>query len=194
MPGAHEIGEEIEHAGHSSKRIALLIATLALFLAFASALGKGAQTAAISDNVEASNLWAFFQAKTIRMTTLRTAAEALELERTSDSNPTTKETKSKQIDAWLKTAARYDSEPDTQEGRKELAKRAKTAEERRDTAMAKYHNFEIAAAALEIGIVLSSATIITGMMVLAGIAGGFGVVGLIFMAIAIFAPHAVHLL
>ena len=194
MPSAHEIGEEIEHAGHSSKRIALLIATLALFLAFASALGKGAQTAAISDNVEASNLWAFFQAKTIRMTTLRTAAESMELEKASDSNPTTKEAKSKQIDAWLKTAARYDSEPDTQEGRKELAKRAKAAEERRDTAMAKYHNFEIAAGALEIGIVLSSATIITGMIVLAWVAGGFGIVGLIFLGIAIFAPHAVHLL
>ena len=194
MPSAHEIGEEIEHAGHSSKRIALLIAMLALFLAFASALGKGAQTAAISDNVEASNLWAFFQAKTIRMTTLRTAAEALELERTSDSNPTTKEARSKQIEIWQKAAARYDSEPDTQEGRKELSKRAKAAEERRDTAMAKYHNFEIAAAALEIGIVLSSATIITGMIVLAWIAGGFGIVGLIFMGIAIFAPHAVHLL
>ena len=194
MPGAHEIGEEIEHAGHSSKRIALLIATLALFLAFASTLGKGAQTAAITDNVEASNLWAFFQAKTIRMTMLRAAAESMELERASDSNPTTKEAKAKQIDTWLKTAARYDSEPETQEGLKELGKRAKAAEERRDTAMAKYHNFEIAAGALEIGIVLSSATIITGMIVLAWVACGFGVIGIIFMGIALFAPHAVHLL
>ena len=194
MPGSQEIGEEIEHAGHSSKRIALLIATLALGLAFASALGKGAQTAAITDNVEASNLWAFFQAKTIRMTMLRAAAESMELERASDSNPTTKEAKAKQIDTWLKTAARYDSEPDTQEGRKELGKRAKAAEERRDTAMAKYHNFEIAAGALEIGIVLSSATIITGMIVLAWVACGFGVIGIIFMGIALFAPHAVHLL
>ncbi len=47
----------------SNKAIALLISVLALFLAFAETLGKSAQTDAISQNVEASNLWAFFQAK-----------------------------------------------------------------------------------------------------------------------------------
>ena len=59
--------------------------------------------------------------------------------------------------------------------------------------MAKYHNYEIASAALEIGIVLASATIITGMAVLAWIAGGLGIIGLGFIGIALFAPHAVHL-
>jgi anti-sigma factor RsiW len=167
---------------------------LALFLAFASAGGKSAQTAAISDNVEASNLWAFFQAKTIRMTMLRTAAEALGVETATENNPAAKATKEKLIDSWVKTAARYDSEPETQEGRKELSKRAKAAEERRDRALAKYHHFEIAAAALEIGIVLASATIITGMMALAWIAVGLGLVGLAFMGIATLAPHSIHLI
>ena len=193
MAGGHEVAGEIEHAGHSNKRIALLIAVLALFLAFASAGGKSAQTTAIGDNVEASNLWAFFQAKTIRITTLRTAAEALGVE-TAAENPAAKTAKEKLIDSWQKTAARYDSEPETQEGRKELSKRAKLSEERRDTALAKYHHFEIAAAALEIGIVLASATIITGMIALAWIAGGLCLVGLTFMGIAVLAPHAVHLL
>ena len=50
--------------------------------------------------------------------------------------------------------------------------------------MAKYHNYEIASAALEIGIVLASATIITGMAVLAWIAGGLGIIGLGFIGIA----------
>ena len=57
-----------------------------------------------------------------------------------------------------------------------------------------YHNFEIASAALEIGIVLASATIITGITVLAWIAGTLGVVGLAFMGIALIAPHTVHVL
>ena len=60
----------------SNKNIALHISVLALFLAFGETLGKSAQTDAISQNVEASNLWAFFQAKTIRMTVVRTAGEA----------------------------------------------------------------------------------------------------------------------
>ena len=61
------------HLEGSNKKIALLISVIALFLAFSETLGKSAQTNAISFNVEASNLWAFFQAKTIRMTTMATA-------------------------------------------------------------------------------------------------------------------------
>ena len=77
---AHESMEHAEHAEHaagSNKKIALLIAVIALFLALSETLGKGAQTESLSLNVEASNLWAFFQAKSIRSTTLLTAAEGL---------------------------------------------------------------------------------------------------------------------
>jgi hypothetical protein len=63
--------------GSGNKRIALLISVLALVLAFSETLGKAAQTTALNQNVEASNLWAFFQAKTIRQTTLRATAKAL---------------------------------------------------------------------------------------------------------------------
>jgi hypothetical protein len=100
-------------------------------------MGKGAQTGAISQNVEASNLWAFYQAKAIRRTTLVTAAEVLKSAASLENNPAAKE----QIDAWNKTAARYASEPEMKEGTKELAERAKVAEDHRDTSMAKYHNF-----------------------------------------------------
>ena len=41
---------------------------------------------------------------------------------------------------------------------------------------------------------VASATIITGMVVLAWIAGGLGVIGVAFMAIGLLAPHAIHLL
>jgi len=87
MPGGPEVSEEIEHAVHENKGMALLIAVLALFLAFASAGGKGAQTEAISENVESADLWAFYQAKAIRATTLLTAAEMLETEIAAESNP-----------------------------------------------------------------------------------------------------------
>src|ERR1700739_1237718 len=128
MAEATEQMEHAEHAQHAeNRRIALLIAVLALFLSFSETLGKSAQTEAISANVESSNLWAFFQAKTIRMTLLRTAAEELKLEAAGASDPATKTAMDKQIDAWQKTAARYDSEPETKEGRKELTERAKEA-------------------------------------------------------------------
>ena len=72
-----ERGEHVVEAAqvHNDKRTALLIAVLALFLALVETGGKGAQTTALSANIEASDLWAFFQARTVRQTVVRTAAE-----------------------------------------------------------------------------------------------------------------------
>ena len=183
--------EHVEHAAGHNKQIALLIAVIALFLAFSETLGKSAQTAAISDNVEASNLWAFFQAKTIRMTTVRTAAEVSQANLAAIADPAAKAATEKQIDAWQKTAARYDDEPSTNEGRKQLAERAKEAEQKRDLALARYHHYEIASAAYQIGIVLASAAVITSMMALAYGAGLLGLIGLAFTAVGFLAPQAV---
>lgn len=196
MGGAHESMEHSEHASHaagSNKKIALLIAVIALFLALSETLGKSAQTSSIAKNVEASNLWSFFQAKTIRMTTLRTAAEQAEIQAASVQDATQRDAMIKRIDDWKKTAARYDDEPSTNEGRKQLAKRAQHAEHDRDKSMAKYHHFEVASAAFQIAIVLASAAIITSMIALAWAAGLLALAGIGFTYIGLFAPHAVHL-
>ena len=181
MSGAHG---HLDHAG--DKRVALLISVLALVLAFSETLGKSAQTAALAYNVEASNLWAFFQAKTIRQTTLRTAAEQMEVLASTENSR-------KQVAKWREAAQRYQSEPETNEGREQLAARAKAAEKRRDTSMAAYHHYELASAAVQIAIVLASASIITTLPALAWTAGILGLVGVAFCAIGFFAPHAVHL-
>ena len=181
------------HVDPSNKKIALLISVLALVLAFSETLGKGAQTAALSYNIEASNLWTFFQAKTIRGTMLRTAAESLEVEIPQAARPEQKEAMQKRIVDWKANIARYDSEPETREGRKELAARAKAAEGKRDHSLAAYHHYELASAALQIAIVLASAEIITGVVLLSWIAGGLGLIGIAFCTLGFFAPTAVHL-
>lgn len=178
----------------SNKRVALLIAVLALCLAVAETLGKGAQTKALSYNIEASNLWAFFQAKTIRQTTVRTASEMLELERSRTSEPAVSDALGKRIDTWGRTIARWESEPDTNEGRRELMVRAKVAEQKRDDAMAKYHHYEMGSAAFQIAIVLASAAVITGIAALTWLAMGGGVVGLAFSAVGLWAPNLFHIL
>lgn len=188
----HGHGGHDDHSDPRNKKIALFISVIALFLAFSETLGKSAQTNAISFNVEASNLWAFFQAKTIRITTLRTAADQSKIDLAQAAEPQ-KAAIAKQIDQWLKTAGRYEDEADPPEGRKQLMARAKDAEHRRDTAMARYHHYEVASAAFQIAIVLCSAAIITGMMVLTWIAAGLTVVGAVFTGIGFWAPHAVHL-
>jgi hypothetical protein len=195
--GAHESMEHAEHAEHASgsnKKIALLIAVIALFLAFSETLGKGAQTEALGKNVEASNLWAFFQAKSIRRTVVQATSDQAKLSLGVMGDDAAKAALQKQIEEWGKTAARYRSEPETGEGSEELAKRAKHAEHERDLALAKYHHYEVASAAFQIGIVLASATIITGMVVLAWISGVLAIAGLAFTAIGLFAPHSVHLM
>jgi hypothetical protein len=192
---AHESMEHAEHAEHISgenKKIALLIAVIALFLALSETLGKGAQTESIARNVEASNLWAFFQAKSIRRTVVQTAADQGKLG-LGTADDSAKAALQKQIEDWQKTAARYRSEPETGEGTEQLAERAKHAEHERDHATAKYHHFELASAAFQIGIVLASATIITGMAALAWISGLLALAGLAFTALGMFAPHMLHL-
>ena len=177
----------------SNKKVALLISVLAVVLAFAETLGKGAQTNGLAANIEASNLWAFYQAKTIRMTTLRTAAEALEADLPRAQDPKTRDTMEKRIADWKKTAARYDSEPETGEGRKELAARAKEAEKKRDHTLAAYHQYEMSSAALQLAIVLATAHIITGVAFLLWGAMGLGAIGVAFIGLGLLAPTAVHL-
>jgi Domain of unknown function (DUF4337) len=193
---AHESMEQADQAkeaSHENRNIALLIAIIALCLALSETLGKGAQTESIAKNVEASNLWAFFQAKSIRRTTVQTAAEQAKLGLGATTDDATKAAVQKQIEDWQKTAQRYRSEPDTKEGTEQLAERAKVAEEERDLAEAKYHHYELASAAFQIGIVLASATIITGIMALAGISGLLTLVGIGFTALGLFMPHLLHL-
>jgi Domain of unknown function (DUF4337) len=193
---AHESMEHAEHAEHASsenKKIALLIAVIALFLALSETLGKGAQTEAISKNVEASNLWAFFQAKSIRRTAVQTAAEQTKLTLGTTTDDAVRAAIQKQIEDWQKTAARYRSEPETGEGTEQLAARAKHAEHERDEATAKYHHFEIASAAFQIAIVLASATIITGILALAWVSGLLTLAGIVITALGLYAPHLLHL-
>ena len=183
-----EHAEEVEHAAHSNKKIALVISVLALFLALSETLGKSAQTAALSQNIEASDLWNFFQAKTIRQTVLRTAGETNAIELATIADPAAKAAMEKQIDAWKKTSDRYESDPSTNEGRKELTRRAQETEKRRDLNLAKYENYEMGSAAFQIGIVLASASVITGMLALAWGAGALGVIGLMFTGFGLLAP------
>ncbi len=185
-----EHAEHVEHATHGgNKKIALLISVLALFLAFSETLGKSAQTSSITYNVTSNDLWSFFQAKTIRMTVLSTAAEHVQLEADRTPDADAKARLGKTIDTWKSTAARYNDEPETGEGRKQLSERAKAAEHQRDEALARYHNYEFASAAFQIGIVLASAEVITSMAVLGWLSGLVGLAGLGLMGLGLWAPH-----
>lgn len=193
---AHESMEQADHAkeaAHENRKIALLIAVIALFLALSEMLGKGAQTETISKNVEASDLWNFYQAKSIRRTVVQTAADQTKVIVAGISDSAAKAAAQKQIDTWQKTAAHYRSEPKTGEGAQQLMAQARRAEEERDHATARYHHYELASAAFQIAIVLASATIITGIIALAWISGLLTLAGIVVTALGYFSPHLLPL-
>lgn len=202
MAGPHENLEHAEHAQHAAhegghnKQIALIISVLALFLAFSETFGKSSQTAALNFQIEASNLWNFFQAKNIRRTATIVATESANIELSATTDAGKKAALAKQIDEWTKTAARYRSEPEAGggkgEGTIELARRAQEMEKERDLQLNKYHNFEFASAAFQIGIVLCSAAVITGMMGLAFAAMAIGLVGILFTVTGFVMPTFPH--
>ena len=170
----HEATHEAAHShNRNTKLIGLLISVLALFLAVSEMLGKSAQTHALALNIEASDTWNFFQAKTIRQTVLRTNIEGLKAQ-TGANTPEVE----KQIAAWQATIDRWESEPSTNEGRKELIKKAKEIEAKRDGYLEQYHAYEFASLLIQLGIVLSSVTLLTSIMWFSAGSIGLGLGGL----------------
>jgi hypothetical protein len=136
-------------------------------------LGKSAQTHALALNIEASDTWNFFQAKTIRQTVLRTNMESLKLQTDASKGEV-----EKQMSAWQASIDRWESEPSTNEGRKELLKKAKEIEAKRDGYLEQYHAYEFASLLIQLGIVLSSVTLLTSIMWFSAGSIGLGLGGL----------------
>jgi hypothetical protein len=194
MSHSHHAEPHVDHGG-GNKRIAILISVIAALLAVIETAGKSAQTQYLSHQVEASNLWAFYQAKTIRRTVLIAAADRLQFDHDLNTAVPLNEGQAidKRLAAWRADIDRWESEPSTGEGRRELTARAQEQETRRDLANHRYHNFEYGSAALQLAIVLASASIITGIGALAWAAIGLGSVGGVFGLLGWLAPTLLHL-
>ena len=138
---AHEATESVEHHAHGDggfkSRAALLVSVLAMVLAIASLGGSNAAKDATQENISAANAYNFYQAKSIRQTAYKIAADELELSLAKDDklNAAAKEAVSKKLEAYRKNVERYESEPETGEGKKELMARAKHHEQERDLAL-----------------------------------------------------------
>jgi hypothetical protein len=161
------------------KRAAIAIAVCAMLLAICGLGGQNATKEALNENILASNFYNFFQAKNMRQTTYILAANELELAWSNDPAlpAEAKAALRAKIEDYKKTIARYESEPETQEGKKELLVRAREHEEKRDHALAQDPYFDYAEALLQIAIVLISVSIIAEQVWLAFMGGGLGIIG-----------------
>jgi len=177
----------------SNRKIALFITTLALLFALAELGAKSSQTDAIAYNVNAADTWAFYQAKSIKQTTLRTAADSMEAGIDANTSPEVLAKQKKMIADWRATADRYETDPAKGEGKKELTEKALAFEHQRDAAMEHYHGYEIAGVILQISVVLASTSVVTGMSLFVILSIFGGALGVVLTAIAAFAPWMFHM-
>jgi Domain of unknown function (DUF4337) len=135
---AHEIAERIHeepeteaHAEPSHDRFrritAVYVGIVAMLLAIAALGGSEAGKEMLNANIHASDTYAFYQAKYIRQTGYEIAAEEIELLAAgSPGLPQAQLDKTQQlVKRYRDTAARYESEPATGNGKKELLAKAK---------------------------------------------------------------------
>lgn len=180
---AAEMIDQERASDRFKQRAAILIAVLAMLLAITGLGGANAAKEATNNNIYAANIYAFFQAKNIRQTEFNLAADMFELAFLKDSNldEQAKAALKAKADTYRKTAARYESEPETREGKKELLVRAKEFEVKRDHALKQDPYFDYAEALLQIAIVLISVSIVATLPWLAFLGGGLGIAGMLLM-------------
>jgi len=188
MVEAHEIGEKIHEAGHAAahrqdtfRRIAAVyLGVIAMLLAIAALGGNEAGREMLNANIHASDTYAFYQAKNIRQTMYQISAAELELLWSGGAIPSANSDKAAElIKRYRDTVARYESEPATGDGKKELMAKAKHWEELRDHAAAQMPNFEYAEAMFQIAIVLGSVAIVAGSPWILGLSGLLSIAGLL---------------
>jgi hypothetical protein len=171
---------------------AISIAVMAMLLAITSLGGGNVAEDIMGNNIHASDTWAFYQAKSIRQTANKLAAEELEsqiLLQQDSLKPEAREALEKKIKQYNDTAARYESEPDKNEpnnplkgeGKKELFARARDFEVQRDRALMQDPNFDFAEALFQIAIVLASVAILSSKRMILYLSIVLGAVALVLM-------------
>jgi hypothetical protein len=194
---AAELISEIreERASHEAEdkfrdRAAMLIAIMAMLLAIGSLGGGNVAEDMIHNNIKASDTWAFFQAKNVRQTQYRLAADELEVQLANPGlSPEVRAALQEKVDAYRATVTRYDDEPDPAapadslrgEGKKQLSAQARRYESLRERAGAQDSNFDYSEVAFQLAIVLGSVAILALSRKVLYISIGLGVIGALLM-------------
>ena len=172
-------------------RAAMLIAILAMLLAVGSLGGGNVAEDMIHNNIKASDTWAFYQAKNVRQTQYRIAADQMEAQLAAGANlpPQVRADMEKTVESYRATIARYDDEPDPAaptdslrgEGKKQLSAQARSYESLRERAGAQDSNFDYSEVAFQLAIVLGSVAILALSRKVLYISIGLGVIGTLLM-------------
>jgi len=189
---AHSQEEHVEHAEHAAEHgnraAALLIAILAAGLAICEQQGKHAEIAVEANAVLAADTWNEYQAKSVR------SAIAQDLERLigtldAPAEPALAARRTEVLKQLRGDREHYDNDPGN--GKAALARQARRYETLRDASVERSHTYDNAAAALELGIVLSTASVITSAKMLLRFAYVMGAIGVVLGIFGAVAPQLV---
>jgi hypothetical protein len=189
---ATEIAETI-HGGHEAhsaegdatfrRFAAIYLGIVAMLLAIASLGGSNATKVMLSANIQASDTYGFYQSRNIRQTIFQTFAEELEAQLLAQ--PDMPEAAKAKFEAAIKRyharVERYESDPATGDGKKELLAKAKEWEAKRDHAAERDPNFDFAEALFQIAIVIGSVSIVAVSRSLIKLSAGLAIVASLLM-------------
>ncbi len=172
---------ETQNARSRDKLIGVYIGLLAVVLAICSMGAGNATQDAMQTNIEASNTWAFFQAKNARRQALRLHADnfAVMLAASPAMPDDVKTTIKAKIEDYREQDKKLTSDSEKKEGLDELWAKAKSLEAARDVAMQRGPYFDYGQALLQIAIVLASIAIISGGNALLYVSFIVGILGVI---------------
>jgi uncharacterized protein DUF4337 len=190
---ATEIAEKIHgegHAAHSAeadadfrKYTGIYLGIVAMLLAITALGGAHATKTIVNSNIQASDIYGYYQAKNIRQTVYELTAAQLDSELLAlPEMPEAAKTKIQdRIKRYRERVDRYESDPSTGDGKKELLAKAKEFEVRRDHAAERDPNFDFAEALFQIAIVLGSVSIVAASRSLVKLSGALAIVGTLLM-------------
>jgi hypothetical protein len=189
---ATEIAEKIhgEDEAHSAAADAnfrrltgIYLGIVAMLLAITALGGSNATKTMMNANIEASDIYGYYQAKNIRQTVYQLTAEQLDAELLAlPDMPETAKTKIQEtIKRYRERVDHYESDPSTGDGKKELLAKAKEFEAMRNHAAERDPNFDFAEALFQIAIVLGSVSIVAASRSLIKLSGVLAVAATLLM-------------
>jgi hypothetical protein len=189
---ATEIAEKIrgEDEAHSAaadatfrKFTGIYLGIIAMLLAITALGGSNATKTMVNANIQASDVYGYYQAKNIRQTVYQLTAEQLESELLAlpDMPATARTQIQDRINRYRERVDRYETDPSTGEGKKELLAKAKEFEATRERAAERDPNFDFAEALFQIAIVLGSVSIVAASRPLVHLSGILAIAGTLLM-------------
>jgi hypothetical protein len=179
----HEEAHTAEADTNFRKLTGIYLGIVAMLLAIAALGGSNATKTMLNSNIQASDIYGYYQAKNIRQTVYQLTAEQLDSELLAlPEMPEAARMKIRdRIQRFRERVDRYESDPSTGEGKKELLAKAKEWEARRDQAAERDPNFDFAEALFQIAIVLGSVSIVAASRSLVKLSAALAVAGSLLM-------------